>query len=85
MDLNLAIFIPLHTPLTRMDVGFAGFLRDDYLAMSICSTYPFTFKVVSRYACASLCWYRLLRRFVNFFFLIGHLISIASPGCWLLG
>ena len=31
MDLNLAIFIPLHTPLTRMDVGFAGFLRDDYV------------------------------------------------------
>jgi hypothetical protein len=30
MTLNLAISIPLYTPLTRMDAGFVGFLRDDY-------------------------------------------------------
>jgi hypothetical protein len=29
MALKLAIFVPLYAPLTRMDAGLVGFLRDD--------------------------------------------------------
>jgi hypothetical protein len=50
MALNHAIFIPLYAPQTLMDIGFAGFLRDDYLiavhARSTLASNEFALKIL---------------------------------------